>query len=50
MDNPIRSLLITSSSPGEGKSTTTANLAVVLAQTGQRVIVVDTDLRRPVLH
>ena len=50
VDKPIRSLLLTSSGPGEGKSTTTANLAVVLAQTGQRVIVVDTDLRRPVLH
>ena len=50
VDNPIRTLLVTSSSPGEGKSTTTANLAVVMAQTGQRVIVVDTDLRRPVLH
>ncbi len=50
VDKPVRSLLVTSSSPGEGKSTTTANLAVVLAQTGQRVIVVDTDLRRPVLH
>jgi len=50
VDNPIRSLLVTSSSPGEGKSTTTANLAAVLAQTDQRVIVVDTDLRRPVLH
>ena len=50
VDNPIRALLVTSSGPGEGKSTTTANLAVVLAQTGQRVIVVDTDLRRPVLH
>lgn len=50
VDKPVRSLLVSSSSPGEGKSTTTANLAVVLAQTGQRVIVVDTDLRRPVLH
>ena len=50
VDKPIRSLLVTSSGPGEGKSTTTANLAVVLAQTGQRVIVVDTDLRRPVQH
>lgn len=50
VDKPVRTLLITSSSPGEGKSTTTANLAVVLAQTGQRVIVVDTDLRRPVQH
>jgi capsular exopolysaccharide synthesis family protein len=50
VDKPIRSLLVTSSNPGEGKSTTSANLAVVLAQTGQRVIVVDTDLRRPMLH
>lgn len=50
VDKPVRSLLVTSSSPGEGKSTTTANLAVVMAQTGQKVIVVDTDLRRPVLH
>lgn len=50
VDKPIKTLLVTSSSPGEGKSTTAANLAVVLAQTGQHVIVVDTDLRRPVLH
>ncbi len=50
VDKPIRTLLVTSSSPGEGKSMTTANLAVVLAQTSQKVIVVDTDLRRPVLH
>ncbi len=50
VDKPVKTLLVTSSSPGEGKSTTTANLAVVLAQTGQNVIVVDTDLRRPVLH
>ncbi|MCU0509088.1 MAG: polysaccharide biosynthesis tyrosine autokinase [Anaerolineae bacterium] len=50
VDKPIKTLLVTSSSPGEGKSTTTANLAVVMAQTGQQVIVVDTDLRRPVLH
>lgn len=50
VDKPIRTLLVSSSSPGEGKSTTSANLAVVLAQTGQRVIVVDTDLRRPVQH
>lgn len=50
VDNPVRRLLVTSSSPGEGKSTTAANLGVVLAQTGQRVILVDTDLRRPTLH
>jgi non-specific protein-tyrosine kinase len=50
VDKPIRTLLVTSSGPSEGKSTTAANLAVVLAQTGQRVIAVDADLRRPVLH
>lgn len=46
----LRTILVTSSNPQEGKSTTTANIAVVLAQAGQRVIVVDTDLRRPSLH
>ncbi len=50
VDRPIRTLLVTSSSPSEGKSTTAANLAVVMAQTGQRVILIDTDLRRPILH
>lgn len=50
VDKPIRTLLITSSGPGEGKSTTAANLAVVMAQAEQRVLLVDTDLRRPVLH
>jgi non-specific protein-tyrosine kinase len=50
VDRPARTLLITSSGPSEGKSTTTANLATVMAQTGQRVIAVDADLRRPVLH
>lgn len=46
----LKSLVITSSGPGEGKSTTVMNLAVVLAQAGLRVIVVDADLRRPTLH
>ena len=50
VDKPARTLLVTSSGPSEGKSTTVANLAVVMAQTGQRVIAVDADLRRPVLH
>lgn len=50
VDKEIRSLLVTSSSPGEGKSTTSANLAVVLAQTGKRVVIVDADLRRPSQH
>ncbi len=50
IDKELQDVLVTSSSPGEGKSTTAANLATVMAQTGKRVIVVDADLRRPVQH
>jgi len=50
LDNPLKTLLITSTDPGEGKSTTLANLAVVMAQAGNRVVAVDCDLRRPSLH
>jgi non-specific protein-tyrosine kinase len=50
VDKALRSLLVTSSNPMEGKSTTAANLAVVLAQAGKKVVVVDSDLRRPTLH
>ncbi|MCA9933259.1 MAG: polysaccharide biosynthesis tyrosine autokinase [Ardenticatenaceae bacterium] len=50
IDKELQDVLITSSSPGEGKSTTVANLAAVLAQAGKKVIVVDADLRRPVQH
>jgi protein-tyrosine kinase len=49
-DHPCRSIVVTSSRPGEGKSTTVANFGVVLAQTGSRVCLVDADLRRPTLH
>jgi polysaccharide biosynthesis transport protein len=48
-DAPQRTLLVTSSQDGEGKSLTAANLAVVIAQTGQRVVLVEADLRRPSL-
>jgi tyrosine-protein kinase len=47
---PLRTLLVTSAAPSEGKSLTVANLAVALAQAGRSVIVVDTDLHRPRLH
>lgn len=46
----IRSIAVTSARPGDGKSTTVVNLGVVLAQGGQRVIVVDADLRKPAIH
>jgi capsular exopolysaccharide synthesis family protein len=45
-----RAYLFTSASPGEGKTTSVANLAVALAQNGARVLAVDADLRRPTLH
>lgn len=50
IDGELRSILVTSPSPSEGKSTTSANLAVVMSQTGKRVIIVDSDLRRPTQH
>lgn len=50
VDAPTRTLLVTSPSQGEGKTTTVANLAVAFAQAGKRTLVVDTDLRRPGIH
>jgi non-specific protein-tyrosine kinase len=47
VDTPSHSILVTSSIPGEGRSTTAANLAVVMAQAGHDVLLVDADLRRP---
>jgi non-specific protein-tyrosine kinase len=50
VDRPVRSLLVTSPGPQEGKSTVAANLAVVMAQGGHRVTLLDADMRRPRLH
>src|SRR5438105_8265707 len=45
-----KTLLVTSSQPGEGKTTTVVNTAMILAQTGAKVVIVDGDMRRPRLH
>ncbi len=50
LDKPIKTMLLTSAGPEEGKSTVLANLAVTTAQAGRKVILVDCDLRRPTLH
>jgi succinoglycan biosynthesis transport protein ExoP len=49
-DRRIRSLLVTSAAPSEGKSTTAANLAIAHAQQGRRTLLIDGDLRRPSIH
>ena len=49
-DQPLRSMTVVSSGPGEGKSTSSANLAVVFAQAGRRVLLVDADMRKATVH
>jgi succinoglycan biosynthesis transport protein ExoP len=50
VDKPLCTLLVTSPGPGDGKTTTVANLGVVLAKAGKSVILIDADLRRSTLH
>jgi capsular exopolysaccharide synthesis family protein len=50
LDRPLQTLLVTSSTPNEGKSITLANLAVTMAQAEQKVLLVDCDLHRPTIH
>jgi succinoglycan biosynthesis transport protein ExoP len=47
---PLRVICVSSANPQEGKTTVTANLAISIAQSGKRVLVVDTDMRRPRVH
>ncbi|MFH1624288.1 MAG: DUF4388 domain-containing protein, partial [Pseudomonadota bacterium] len=50
VERPLKTILVTSSGAEEGKSTTLANLGIVMAQSGKNVLLVDADLREPVLH
>src|SRR5262245_65452091 len=50
LDRPCRTIVITSATPAEGKTTTASNFGVVCAQAGSRVCIVDADLRQPSLH
>ncbi len=50
LDRPAQTLMVAAPGPGEGKTSVVANLAVTLAQSGKKVVVVDTDLRRSTLH
>jgi capsular exopolysaccharide synthesis family protein len=49
-DEGLRSLVVTSAGPGEGKSCVASNIAMALAQAGQRVLLIDADMRRPRVH
>ena len=50
IDKSLKSIVVTSTEPGEGKSTVAGNLAIILGESGKKVILIDSDLRKPSLH
>lgn len=50
VDKKLKTIVVTSSNPGEGKSTVSTNLAFVLSQGGKKVVIIDADLRKPTIH
>lgn len=50
VDNHVRSIIVTSADPGDGKTTTIANLAVVFGQQGKKVLLIGADLRKPTIQ
>ncbi|MCH1961804.1 CpsD/CapB family tyrosine-protein kinase [Clostridium perfringens] len=50
IDKDLKSIVVTSSEPGEGKSTVAGNLASIISQNNKKVIIIDCDLRRPTIH
>lgn len=50
VDEDLQIIMVTSAQPGEGKSTTVANLAIAYAQTNKRILLIDADMRKPTMH
>ena len=50
IDKPLKTIVVTSSGPGEGKTTTIVNMGIAFAQSGSKVIIIDADLRKPKIH